>query len=107
MKVREPENVVIYERARTLMEAELGDELVGLEPAGGVCFGFNSVAKRVWELLAEPRSSEQLSSALLEEFDVDPIECIDGLNEVLIDLTDLKLIKSSSTSKSSPRHSYQ
>jgi hypothetical protein len=97
MSVREPENVMIYERARTLMEAELGDELVGLEPDGGVCFGFNSVAKRVWQLLSEPRSSEQLALALLKEFDVTPIECTDGLNEVLIDLTDLKLITSRST----------
>ena len=96
MRVWERENLVIYERVRTLMEAELGDELVGLEPDGGVCFGFNSVAKRVWQLLEEPRSSEQLASALMEEFDVTPIECSDGLNEVLIDLTGLKLIKSRS-----------
>ena len=76
------------------MEAELGDELVGLEPDRGVCFGFNSVAKRIWQLLAEPRSSEELASALLEEFDVSTIECTDGLNEVLTELADLKLINS-------------
>ena len=88
--------MLIFERAKTLMEAELGDELVGLEPDGGDCFGFNSVAKRIWQLLAEPRSSEQLASALLEEFDVTPIECTEGLNEVLIDLTNLKLVTSHS-----------
>ena len=79
------------------MEAELGDELVGLEPDGGDCFGFNSVAKRVWQLLAVPRSSEQLASALMDEFEVNPIECTDGLNEILKDLTNLKLITSRST----------
>ena len=79
------------------MEAELGDELVGLEPDGGDCFGFNSVAKRVWQLLAVPRSSEQLASALMDEFDVNPIECTDGLNELLNDLTNMKLITSRST----------
>ena len=82
------------------MEAELGDELVGLEPEEGVCFGLNSVAKRVWQLLAVPRSSEQLASILLDEFDVTPIDCTNDLNQILKDLTDLKLISSRSPKKS-------
>ena len=85
--------MLVYERAKTLMEAELGDELVGLEPEGGFCFGFNSVAKRVWELLKEPRSTEELTTVLLEEFDVTLSECATGLNEVLIDLIKMKLIR--------------
>ncbi len=75
------------------MEAELGDELVALEPEGGFCFGFNSVARRVWELLADPRSTEELESALLEEFEVGPTECAEGLRAVLIDLEKLNLIR--------------
>ena len=75
------------------MEAELGDELVALEPEGGFCFGFNSVAKRVWELLAEPRSTEELATALLEEFDVTPTECAEGLDDILGDLKKLNLIR--------------
>ena len=86
--------MTIYERAKPLMEAELGDELVALEPEGGYCFGFNSVAKRIWELLAEPRSSEELKSVLLEEFDVSPGECASGVDDVLIDLTKMDLIRS-------------
>ena len=38
----------VYKRRTELMEAELGDELVGLDPAAGECFGFNSVATSVW-----------------------------------------------------------
>ena len=84
---------MIYERVKSLMEAELGDELVALEPEGGVCFGFNTVAKRIWELLAEPRSPEELKSVLLQEFNVTPTECAAGLDEVLIDLKNLNLIR--------------
>ena len=76
------------------MEADLGDELVGLELDKGDCFGFNVVAKRIWQLLAEPRSSEQLASALLQEFDVTPTECTKGLNELMIDLINLNLVRS-------------
>ena len=74
------------------MEAELGDELVALDPEEGLCFGFNSVARRVWELLEEPQSSEQLRASLLDEFDVTATECSAGLREVLTELSRLKLI---------------
>ena len=75
--------MMIYTRSVNLMEAELGDELVALEPERGMCFGFNPVATRVWQLLAEPQSLEQLESALLDEFDVDATECRTQLMELL------------------------
>ena len=50
----------MYRRAIDLMEAELGDELVALDPKAGECFGFNGVATSVWRILEEPRSFEQL-----------------------------------------------
>ena len=34
------------------MEAELGEELVALDPQAGNCFGFNEVAAWVWRRLA-------------------------------------------------------
>ena len=83
---------MIYERTTTLMEAELGDELVGLEPERGLCFGFNPVAKRVWELLAEPRSYDEIKAILLAEFDVEPSECDSGLDEFLTQLVQSQLL---------------
>jgi hypothetical protein len=75
------------------MATELGDELVALDPDEGLCFGFNSVARRIWELLDEPRSSEQLERSLLEEFDVTAADCASGVGEVMAELTRLKLVK--------------
>ena len=83
---------LIYERTATLMEAELGDELVGLEPDAGVCYGFNDVAKRVWQLLEQPRSFEAVCTVLLDEYDVTPAECDSDLRELLADFVDKKLI---------------
>ena len=83
---------MIYERAVALMEAELGDELVGLEPDAGVCYGFNDVAKRVWQLLEQPRSFEAIWTELLDEYDVTPAECDSDLREMLADLVGKKLI---------------
>jgi hypothetical protein len=48
------------------MEAELGDELVALDPNAGECFGFNSVATSVWRNLEQPKRFEQLRDALLD-----------------------------------------
>ena len=84
-----------YKRAVHLMEAELGDELVALDPAGGQCFGFNSVATSVWHQLTGPQTFEQLRNALLEEFDVGPEQCGRELQELLDDLCARGLITAS------------
>ena len=81
-----------YERAVALMEAELGDELVGLEPDAGVCYGFNDVDKRVWQLLEQPRSFEAVWTVLLDEYDVTPTECDSDLRGLLADFVDRKLV---------------
>lgn len=73
----------IYERATELMEAALGDEIVALEPEGGHCFGFNTVAASVWRQLEQPRSFAQLQAALLDEYDVGQRQCADELAELL------------------------
>ena len=83
---------MIYERATLLMEAELGDELVGLQPDAGVCYGFNNVAKRVWQLLEQPQSFEALKSVLLDEYDVGADQCGAELHELLADFVDKRLI---------------
>ena len=78
--------MTVYKRAINLMEAELGDELVALDPNAGECFGFNSVATSVWRQLEEPRSFEQLRDALLDEYEVDRGQCARELQELLDDL---------------------
>ena len=82
-----------YERAKQLMEAELGDEIVALEPDAGLCFGFNPVAASVWRLLDQPRTVDQLQAALLDEYDVEPERCAADLQLLLADLTERKLIR--------------
>ena len=78
--------MVVYKRAVTLMEADLGDELVALHPEGGECFGFNNVAASVWRLLEQPKSFDELRDALLEEYDVSPQICAQELHGLLADL---------------------
>jgi hypothetical protein len=79
--------VTLYKRAIDLMEAELGDELVALDPTAGECFGFNNVAASVWRELAQPKSFEQLRDALLDEYEVQPDQCAEELEGLLRNLT--------------------
>jgi hypothetical protein len=82
----------IYERATELLEAQVGDELVALDLAGGMCFGFNSVATDVWQKLETPLSFDQIKAHLLAEYDVDENQCTMELKELLARMVDNGLV---------------
>jgi hypothetical protein len=83
----------VYERAKELMEAELGDELVALDPAGGECFGFNDVAATVWRLLDRPSTFAELTRSLMIEYDVDAAQCEADVRDLLAVLVERGLIR--------------
>jgi hypothetical protein len=58
-----------------LLTAEVNGELIGMSVEQGSCYGFNGVGTRIWALLAEPRSLDDLCAQLLTEFDVDADRC--------------------------------
>lgn len=72
-----------YRRVGNVLDAEVGDELVALDVSAGECFGFNQVARTVWQLLAEPKSFAQLRDVLLAEYDVGDEQCSAELQELL------------------------
>jgi hypothetical protein len=73
-----------YRRARELLEAELGYEIVGLDVANGHTFGLNETAAWAWKLLEKPQSIATLTSAMLERFDdIDEATCEAELRELL------------------------
>ncbi len=79
--------MIRYKRAVRLMEADVGDELVALDPNAGRCFGFNETATLVWRELVEPKSFDQLRDALIEQYDVERDVCTRELGELLDDLS--------------------
>ncbi len=83
-----------FERAQELLEAELGDELVALDPIAGECFGFNGVATSVWRLLEKPTTFGQLEQALVAEYDVERVQCTAELSTLLDDLIAKGLVRS-------------
>lgn len=83
----------IFERNVPLLEAELGEELVALDPSAGQCFGFNGVATSVWRLLEMPRTRAELEQALLAEYEVEPAQCAAELAELLDELVARGLVR--------------
>jgi hypothetical protein len=88
--------VAVYKRAANLLEADVGDDLVALDPQAGTCFGFNSVATTVWRQLEEPKTFDQLKTALIEEYDVEPDRCAAELKELLDAMSEQGLVTAGS-----------
>lgn len=84
----------VYRRAVELMEADLGEELVALDPERGNCFGFNEIAADVWRRLVQPASFDTLRDGLLADYDVSEQQCSEELKTLLNEMIDRGLIQS-------------
>ncbi|WP_162789242.1 MULTISPECIES: PqqD family protein [Sphingomonas] len=82
-----------FVRARDLLEAELGDELVALDARDGLCFGFNDVATAIWRQLATPTALSDLVDHLVADYDVTPTQCREDVSAALEIMAEHRLIR--------------
>ena len=75
------------------LTAVVDDELVMLDARIGAYFGLDGVGTRIWELLEEPRSVEDLCAVLVSEFDVDLEQCRAELTTFIGELADAQLVE--------------
>ena len=61
--------------SRDQVSADLDGEAVILGFAKGVYYGLEGVGTRVWSLIQEPRTVDEVCSTLVEEYDVEPEKC--------------------------------
>lgn len=83
-------------RCDDLLEADVNGEIVALHIERGQCYGLNGVASRIWAMLAEPTTLDEVCTTLVEEYDVDPATCRSEVSALLDDLRSEGLIKPSS-----------
>ncbi len=62
-------------------------------PDRQVYFAINRVGARIWELLAEPRSLENVVAALAAQFDITESQCRREAEEFLRSLTEKNLVR--------------
>ena len=74
------------------VSCDLAGEVVILNLQDGVYYGLNAVGARIWQLLEQPRSVEQIHAALLDEYDIDPDTCIRQVAAILRELVEHGLL---------------
>jgi hypothetical protein len=68
------------------ISCDLGGEEVILDLNTGVYYGLNPVGSRIWSLIHEPRSTQEILDVMMSEYEVNHYECeqqvLDFLNEL-------------------------
>ena len=78
---------------RDQVSADLAGEAAILNLKSGVYYGLNAVGARIWSLIQEPKSVEDIRDAILNEYDVDPERCESDLLQLLQQLAAEGLIE--------------
>jgi hypothetical protein len=84
-----------YQRCPDTLAAEVNGEVVALNVDRGQCYGLNEVASRIWDMLAEPRTVDQLRDALTESYDVDVETCESEVKRLIGELQAEGLVRTS------------
>jgi len=75
------------------VSSDLGGEVAILELEAGVYYGLDEVGARIWSLIQEPRSVDEVRDILLEEYEVEPERCQHDLIALLQRLAEEGLVK--------------
>lgn len=75
------------------VSANLAGEAVILDPDSGMYYGLNEVGARVWELIQDPKTVDEIRDALLTEYEVKPERCERDLFALLQNLADKGLVE--------------
>jgi hypothetical protein len=84
-----------FSRNEQIIDGELDDNQVMMHLDKGKYFGLDAIGKRIWELVEEPKTSQEIISILLEEFEVSLKQCTLDVEEFLEKTIHLDIIKKS------------
>jgi len=68
---------------RRNVSCALGDEAAFYTCVSGVYYGLDPVGARIWKLLEQPKSVEDLRATILDEYDVESSKCETDLLSLL------------------------
>lgn len=64
-----------YRKVENIIDGELDNHQVIMHINNGKYFGLNPIGKRIWELIEEPKSIEEITAMLLSEYNILPDQC--------------------------------
>ncbi len=82
-----------YIRNEQIIDGELDDNQVMMHLDKGKYYGLDSIGKRIWELIAEPKTIQEITAVLLEEFEVSSVQCNQDVHDFLEKTIHLDIIK--------------
>lgn len=78
---------------KSIVQSQIGEEVVMLDMESGFYFGLNSVASVIWGLLADEIGFESLIDQLMTKFDVERAVCEADTQELLDQMLDKNIIR--------------
>jgi hypothetical protein len=84
--IRDLSGDTLLARSDGLLTAEVDGELMAMNIDRGTCYGLNGVGTRIWDLLVEPRTIDDICALLVREYDVDPARCRSEVADLLSEL---------------------
>ena len=78
---------VRWQRCDKIVGTNIEDSFVVLSPEASSYFAFNPSATDIWDLLAEPRSPEQIVAVLMEKYEVSHEICANSVYRILDELS--------------------
>jgi hypothetical protein len=82
-----------WQVSKDLLSSKIDDEVIIMGLQTDKYYGLDAIASRIWELLEEPRSLDELVSLLREEYEVEEDVCREETLALLQDLSSQKLIR--------------
>ena len=78
---------------KTIVQSQIGEEVVMLDMESGFYFGLNSVASVIWGLLADEIGFEKLIDQLMAHFEVERSICEADTQELLDQMLEKNIIR--------------
>lgn len=85
-------SATVFRRVTSTLTAEVGGQVVMLDPATSDYFGLADVGARIWQLCDAPQTVDALVAVLLDEYDVDAATCAIEVKAFVADLESAGLL---------------
>lgn len=80
-------------RAVDILFAKVDDDMLAIDEQAGYYYAMNQTSSRIWELIAESATVEEICERLCQEFSVDADTCLREVTDLLHGLHDAGLIQ--------------
>ncbi|MCM3874365.1 MAG: PqqD family protein [Pyrinomonadaceae bacterium] len=78
---------------KELLCCDLSEGAVILDLKSGVYYGLDAVGTYIWGLIQEPKTIDEITNAVLDEYAVEPERCLADLKVLFKDMAERNLIE--------------